>query len=242
MITLKNIPIKLTPESVLESLIRGSSSSGFSDEMEKAVAMARNLWQPAAIIEWVEVHAIEGEIVRVSLQDKARKVDLHIGPRADLLANAKIALVSVSTIGPKLDEQVNVLNQSGELLLGYFLDSVGVVALEEVSRAVCNVAEKEAADRAWGVSPFLGPGSLDGWPLTGQIDLCSFLSLRTIGVYLNDSGFIVPLKSASGLIGIGPDCQSKKVGSVCQYCLRADSCWRRRESPPVLPQLPNASQ
>ena len=191
--------------------------------------MASHLWQPAAIIQWVEVDAIEGEMVRLASPDKARTVDLHIGPRADLLANAKKALVSVATIGPELDEQVKALNRSRELLLAYFMDSVGVVALAEVGRAVRHVAEKEAAARAWGVSPSLGPGSLEGWPLSGQADLCSFVSLRTIGLHLNDSGVILPYKSASGLIGIGPDYKTQKVGSVCQYCLHADSCWRRRQ-------------
>ena len=105
MRTLKDIPIQLTPERVLEILSSRSNAPRFAAEMEKAVAMASHLCQPAAILQWVEVDAIEGEMVRLSSPDKARTVDLHIGPWADLLANAEKALVSVATIGPELDEQ-----------------------------------------------------------------------------------------------------------------------------------------
>ncbi len=81
----------------------------------------------------------------------------------------------------------------------------------------------------WGVSPSLSPGSLVGWPLRGQRELCALLPLADIGVRLNEYCVLEPHKSVSMVIGLGPEYESHEVGSVCDYCALKDSCWRRRK-------------
>ncbi|MBW1802415.1 MAG: hypothetical protein JRJ85_17005, partial [Deltaproteobacteria bacterium] len=120
-------------------------------------------------------------------------------------------------------------NEAGEALLGYFLDSVGVIALGKTRDALSRTAEKEADRRGWKVGAALGPGSLKGWPITGQTDLVSMVPLSEIGVRLSDIGVLIPFKSASVLIGIGPGYEKQKVGSVCHLCHNRDTCWRRRK-------------
>jgi hypothetical protein len=93
------------------------------------------------------------------------------------------------------------------------------------------VAEEAAASLGWGVSEALSPGSLVGWQLRGQRELCSLLPLETIGVRLNDYCVLEPHKSFSVMIGLGPGYTSAKVGSVCKYCALNATCWRRREDP-----------
>jgi hypothetical protein len=78
------------------------------------------------------------------------------------------------------------------------------------------------------VSAALSPGSLVGWPLAGQRELCALLPLTDIGVRLNAHCVLEPHKSASVVIGLGPGYASHEVGSVCRYCSLADTCWRRR--------------
>jgi len=82
----------------------------------------------------------------------------------------------------------------------------------------------------WGVSPSLSPGSLVGWPLRGQRELCALLPLADIGVRLNQYCVLEPHKSVSMVVGLGPGYESHEVGSVCHYCALRDTCWRRRES------------
>lgn len=181
-----------------------------------------------AVYEWLPAVGLEGE--SLLLDDGKGRVPIAIGPHADLLAPAEVAMVSAVTIGAPLDAEIEALNQNGRLLEGYLLDSVGVVALSEVGKAVRRLAEKEAGTRGWGVSELLGPGSLVGWPLTGQADLCALIDLAEIQLTLNDSGVLIPFKSASSLIGMGPAYTARKVGSVCRFCMHADTCWRKREN------------
>ena len=146
-----------------------------------------------------------------------------------LLANAQRVVVSVITIGPELEQRVEELQSTGEVLQAYLLDSAGVVALGAVGEAVRCLVEETAAELGWGVSPYLSPGSLVGWRLQGQRMLCALLPVDAIGVRLNKHHVLEPHKSASGLVGIGPGYETATVGSVCKYCALKNTCWRRRK-------------
>jgi hypothetical protein len=235
---LTDISVEIDPETVLLILNRGRRIPQLSAEMQRAVETARTLIQPAAALTWVRVDRVEGEAVTLSTEDgrHPRTAALTLGPRADLMAAARFALISVGTIGDDLDRAVADLNAKGDLLGAYLLDSAGVVALAEVGRAVREKAEAEAARLAWGVSPSLGPGTLAGWPLAGQRDLWAYLDngsgpgAAAIGVALSESGVLKPHKSATGLIGLGGGYRSRRVGSVCGFCQLRHTCWRRRRN------------
>jgi hypothetical protein len=175
---------------------------------------------------------VQGETVHIITPDKpGGEVALKVGPKADLLNGAKRILASVATIGPALEEAVNHLQADGQVLQSYLLDTAGVVALGAAGEAIRCLVEETAAEMEWGVSPSLSPGSLVGWTLRGQRDLCALLPTEAVGVRLNAHCVLVPHKSSSGIIGLGPDYASGKVGSVCKYCALQKTCWRRREDP-----------
>lgn len=226
---LTDISIKVTPQEVIHSLSHGKRDpSWMLDEAEVAVETARDLLLPVIVFDWAKVLGVNDETVTVVSERTGQTSDLQLGPHAHLISKAEIALVSVNSIGAKLDKKVNELNQSGENLAAYLLDSVGVVGLSKVGNAASALAEQEAARRDWGVGARLSPGSLQGWPTEGQHDLCDLLPLEHGGLKLNQNGLIIPFKSASGLIGLGPEYQSSKVGSVCKLCEHRDTCWRRQ--------------
>jgi len=190
--------------------------------LEKAITLGKSLWQPQAVYAWWPVQKIDGETLHLTAD-----LSLKIGPHIDLLAPAKEVMVGVRTIGPALEERVNELMQT-DPLLGYMLDSVGVVALGQVGEALHRLAEKRAAERGWHVSPSLAPGSLVGWPMEGQRELFRLIDPSPIGVHLNEQCVMWPYKSGSQLIGLGPG-YGKPMGSVCQFCSLRDHCWRRRD-------------
>jgi hypothetical protein len=168
--------------------------------------------------------------VAVSHPERAGEaVTLRVGSKAGLLEHAERILVTVATIGPELEQRVSDLHNERQTLKAYMLDSAGVLALGAVGEAIRCLAEETAKDRGWGVSPSLSPGSLVGWSLRGQRELCSLLPLDSIGVELNAHCVLEPHKSSSGIIGLGSGYESAKVGSTCKYCALQKTCWRRRE-------------
>ncbi|MBW1712396.1 MAG: hypothetical protein JRJ59_04545 [Deltaproteobacteria bacterium] len=229
MPVLEKITLDLSPGEVLTAIGRGQPLDKFEADVEWALEEAGQVWQPAALIDYFPKSGVEAEQVRVFSAKTNQEVSLKLGPKADLLAPAEEVQVSISTIGPGLDQRIRELQAQGHSLRSYLLDSVGVVALGQVGQAVRQRAEARAADRGWGVSPSLSPGSLMGWPLEGQKVLTSLLDLDQVGVSLSPSCVLIPLKSASAAIGLGPTYQDRRVGSVCRWCVHAPTCWRRRD-------------
>ena len=231
---LYDIPISLTPEYVLEEQCRQQrrpARAWMVEVTKEALDMSRALVVPAVVFDEFPVRDVAGEQVLLGTNgpDEKETGRLTVGPKADLLAPANQVLVSVYTIGPALEHQVQKLHAEGEALLAYMLDTVGVLALGAVGETLRKQVEKQASELGWGVSPALSPGSLVGWPVTGQRGLCALLPIEKIGVKLNSYCVLEPHKSGSTVIGLGPDYPSSHVDSVCRYCSLADSCWRRRE-------------
>jgi hypothetical protein len=229
---LRDITITLTAEEVIASPGGKPIRDSVLQHAEEAITLGQALWQPAAVYDWLDVREVRGECAILSSPvQPAKEAVLHVGPKANLLANAERALVSVATIGPALEQQVRELQTAGEGLKAYMLDSAGVVALGSIGEAIRCLVEEVAADQGWGVSPALSPGSLVGWPLRGQRELCALLPLDSIGVELNGHCVLEPFKSTSAVVGLGPGYNTTTVGSTCKYCALAKTCWRRREDP-----------
>jgi len=228
MSVLRDIPVSLSPECVVQEQQRRHSRPArpwMFQVAQEAIALSLELARPVVVYDEFGVQGLCDERLLLETNHTA---ELAIGARVHLLSPAHKVLVGVSTIGPALEERVRQLNAAGETLLAYMLDTVGVLALGAAGEAFRCLAEERAAASGWGVSPALSPGSLVGWSLAGQRELCALLPLDEIGVRLNAHYVLEPHKSTSVLIGLGPGYESTHVGSVCRFCSLADTCWRRR--------------
>lgn len=227
----RDIPITLTPDALLESQARKGRPTLQKPlarrSAEQAVAMALALARPAAVWDEFAVANVSDGILTLESPSGVRR--LVMGQGAALLQDAGRAFVAVWTIGPELETRVSQLERQGDTLLAFMLETAGVLVLGAVGEAVRTIAEQRAAAEGWGVSPALSPGSLVGWPVDGQRDLCALLPLTDIGVELSPYCVLRPHKSCSGLIGMGPGFSSAHVGALCRACALADTCWRRRE-------------
>ncbi|MGC8838700.1 MAG: hypothetical protein ACP5UM_09825 [Anaerolineae bacterium] len=219
----RGIPLKISLDELLRVSRDAGSQPAIRAAAEWAIARALELAEPAGVYRWVPVERLEEGVLTLEGGHT-----LHIGEKADLLQPAREVLAFAETIGPRLEEEVRTCFREGRALEGYFLDCAGVLALSCAGDYFRRMAEEEAARRGWGVSLFTAPGSLVGWPLHGQRELCALLDLEAIGVALSPSCVLQPGKSASGLIGIGPGFGARKVASPCRFCQIADTCWRRR--------------
>ena len=222
---LRDVAISLTVEELLVAQKQSELQPALVAAAEEAIALGQTIFAPAAVYDEFEVRSVAGERVELAVDSAG----LTVGPKADLLAPAKRLLAAVYTIGPALETRVGELYRAGEPLLSYMLDCAGVMVLGMIGQRLRRLAEERATEHGWGVSPSLSPGSLVGWPLQGQRELCALLPLADIGVQLNQYCVLKPHKSVSMVIGLGPDYETHQVGSVCHYCALRDTCWRRRE-------------
>jgi hypothetical protein len=226
MSILRDVTIAFTAEELLEAQGRNESRPALIAVAGEAIALGQTLFAPAAVYDKFGVRGVVGERVELAMDGAG----LTIGHKADLLAPAKLLLAAVYTIGPALETRVSELQRSGELMLAYLLDCAGVMALGKIGERLRRLAEDWGTERGWGVGASLSPGSLVGWPVQGQRELCALLPLADIGMRLNPYCVLEPHKSVSMVIGLGPGYETHKVGSVCRYCALRKSCWRRRGS------------
>jgi len=225
---LRDIPIRVDLDELVQAHLpaRLSARPPAPQVVEAArVALERSpsLISPALIYDFFPVEAVTDGVVYLP-----SGMSLTIGRNAVLLEPAEELLVGVLTIGPALDAAVSICFRSGEELIGLMLDSAGVIALGRVGEKGFEIAQQRAEALGGGVSASFAPGSVPGWSITRQWELCALLPIEEIGVELSESGLLVPLKSVSFAVGIGAGYQEHEVGSLCHLCALQDTCWRRR--------------
>jgi hypothetical protein len=183
-----------------------------------ALARARGLVEPAVAYDWFPVSLLEGRRAQVGEEV------FRLGRHADLLREAESALLALVTVGSRLEAESRRLQAAGKALDAYMLDAAGVFAVGMLIHKAHHIAEQEAADRGWGVGAELAPGQLSGRDLSEQHIIGRMLGIHAIGVEVTASGVLVPQKSASLLVGIGPGYEASEVCSPCQYCDVQETC------------------
>lgn len=223
MTVLSDIKIKLDTEELIVYLHEGKSSRKLVTKAEEVLNESKNLLQPVAVYEQIKILEVTNNAVLCS-GINAPKVWLSMGPCSELMKKAAAAITSVVTIGFELDKRVKKLNLQGDYLSAYLMDVIGVIALDQAVSQIQRTAATEAEKNMWRTGYFLSPGSIDGWPLSEQKKFCSLVPIDQINVQLNKSNVLVPLKSVSGIIGIGPEYSSGKTESICRFCTQSSSC------------------
>jgi len=177
-----------------------------------------SLLEPAAAYEYYTVSSMNGS--QISLEsDKA----IH-GPLIPaIFPEAKELAVLLCTIGPRLEKQVTDYSKSGEAMRGMILDGIGSTAVDMMALEVLRRLASEVSSRVYEISSPVNPG-MPGFPLTEQWNLLGLVNADEIGVSLTASGVLVPRKSASMVIGIGPKMTRWTQAEVCARCSLRETC------------------
>jgi hypothetical protein len=139
------------------------------------------------------------------------------------LMEAKEVAMAVGTIGPRLEERVTDYFQQGEPLRGVLLDGIGSAAVDSLTQEICRIIMVEASSRGYQAGSPISPG-MPGLPLTEQSLLLEMATVQEIGVSLTPAGVMVPRKSASMVIGMGPQMKTWTPAEVCTRCRLSKTC------------------
>lgn len=145
---------------------------------------------------------------------------------ASYFRNASSVNIFLVTIGNALEDRASFLMNQKEELHGYLLDSIGSLAVESLAEGQENVLRKGYASRDLSVSMRFSPGYCD-WPIEDQFKLDRIIDFSKAGVALTNSCMMVPRKSISSMVGVGPKGVFTKTGSQCTICSKKDCDYRR---------------
>lgn len=129
-------------------------------------------------------------------------------PVSRVFPKAEFIYLFAVTIGAGISDRVNTLFEEHDFALGYTLDTTASVGAENAAayivRNIFDLPVKEKpADRTARVLDY-NPGYC-GWHMSGQRKLLDYLQADRIGIKLNESFLMQPLKSLSGaLVGGRP--------------------------------------
>lgn len=132
--------------------------------------------------------------------------------------------VFLATIGNRLEKRVVRLAEDGLILESAVLDAIGSVAAEMVAEFVQGRVEEVAHAQGLRVSRRFSPGYCD-WAIRQQKMLFRAMDGNSVGVRLTKECLMVPRKSISGVIGIGPG--EMKNYNPCKTCNKRDCIGRR---------------
>ncbi len=126
----------------------------------------------------------------------------------------KIALF-LCTAGPGIGEWSKKLFSQDETLKGYIIDVVGSEIVEAAMDKIQNSLEAEMKVQELSLTNRYSPGYC-GWNVSEQQKLFTFFPENFCGIKLSDTSLMYPIKSISGIIGIGKEV--KKNNYPCKLC------------------------
>ncbi|MEA3342359.1 MAG: hypothetical protein U9R15_20530 [Chloroflexota bacterium] len=179
---------------------------------------ARSLLVPAALYTVLSVREFEHQ--RVILDGGA----VFEGPLvARALAGATEIALAVCTVGPALDERVSALF-ADDPVRAMALDGAGIGAVGGIARLTGERIREEAEARSLRIGMRAEPGQ-EGWSIWQQRVLFGLLPTQEISVQLTDSCLMLPRKSISFAVGLGPQMRPDAV--TCDFCSKRERCqWR----------------
>ncbi|MCG3178939.1 MAG: hypothetical protein BIFFINMI_01269 [Phycisphaerae bacterium] len=224
---LNDIPIRISREDVYRSLGYGRSGgrpdAGTAGLIESLIARGTELARPRAIYRIWPVASVDAG--HVELEGGARfrgAIGQYIGP-------ASHVALFVATVGPEIEAESQRQMRDGNLLEGAVLDAVGSDGAERAAEAVSATvaADATAIGPQFATTPRYSPGYC-GMHLTQQRTLFGAIDAAAVGVSVSEVCLMSPIKSVSGLIGIGERLAVDDIGTPCQRCGKTD-CMMRRE-------------
>ncbi len=133
------------------------------------------------------------------------------------------AALFLCTIGSGLENWSKSLLRSGEILLSYIVDVAASVTAESVTNILHDTIKLHMNEKGFKVTNRYSPGYCK-WPVSEQHLLFSFFPDGFCGVELTESALMIPIKSVSGIIGIGTDVKWKDY--ICDSCGVKDCTYR----------------
>ena len=134
--------------------------------------------------------------------------------------------LAVCTIGDALEERIEALFAEREFPLALMLDSLGSAATEALAEGIHRQLCVDRLTHGLKVTSRESPG-YPRWLIEEQQKVFSLLPAETIGVELNPYCVMIPRKTISFAVGVGPEANMGSGFSPCQSCDMRGCAYRR---------------
>jgi len=176
----------------------------------------RNITRPECTFK-IFPGCIDGESVRLSEGTR-----LQVGPiLSSLMQGSESFALFTATAGSSFQRYQDELKKENDFLKIYTVDIIGSCIAEETGDYMEKLLEKEIGGLLH--TSRYSPGYCD-WHLSGQRELFRLLGGNPCEITLSNVFLMQPVKSISGIIGIGRNVKEKMYG--CYFC-ELETCYKR---------------
>jgi len=201
---------------------RRATPSYLHDTINASIAEARDLIEPRFV--WLIRPASINRKTHTLQLAESHSPPLNVGAiiRSQLDA-IEAAAIFVCSIGQALERVARERLTGDDPLSGYVLDAVGSVAVDALGDVLETDLVKFIRPHGWRITNRFSPGYCT-WPTADQRIIFAALPDAPAGVTLSESALMSPIKSISGVIGLGANVEHRPY--PCDTCRKADCIHR----------------
>ena len=141
------------------------------------------------------------------------------------LRGAEAYALFLCTAGTEYEVYQQRLKDEGDMVRVFIADALGSVIAERCADQMENALQESIDKLGWHHTNRFSPGYC-GWHVSEQQLLFPLFDGHTCGVTLTDSSLMVPIKSVSGIIGVGPNV--RHLDYTCGLC-DFKQCYKRKK-------------
>lgn len=142
------------------------------------------------------------------------------------LRGAEAYAFFVATSGSEFERMQRELERDGDMVKVFIADAIGSVIAEKTADIMERWLQVFINNRGWKHTNRFSPGYC-GWHVSEQQRLFGLFDTdEPCGVRLTGSSLMIPIKSVSGVVGLGPEV--RKMEYTCGLCNYA-KCYKRRK-------------
>jgi hypothetical protein len=195
----------------------------FNELVKKLTIECKNLSAPKAIYRIYDDFKIDKKVGLITINNIKFDVKSII---ASQLLKSDLLVVFVVTAGERIENYSKNLLTENNYPEGYIVNSIGSAIAESTADFLDDRIETLAKSQNLGISNRFSPGYCN-WDVSEQHLLFKLLPDNPCNISINDSALMTPIKSVSGIIGIGENL--KRKGYKCNFCSQKD-CFMRNNN------------
>ncbi len=193
----------------------------FASYLQEALHFSESLQDIRAVFRIVDQVKIDDQHGKVI----AGEIDLQVGRTVcnELNGSERLAFF-ICTAGKTISDKCTQLLQGENPVLGYVYDVMGSAIAEASGDRIQQILKQDAEKETYRITNRYSPGYCN-WNVADQHKLFSLFQNITCGVTLTPSALMQPVKSISGVIGIGHEVTYREY--PCTLCSSKQCVYRR---------------
>lgn len=151
-------------------------------------------------------------------------IEIDTGNRiCNYMKDADQIALFICTAGEEFTRLTRLYNSDGDYLKGFIVDTYGSLVVEKAIEYIQHQLEESVQKSELRITNRYSPGYCN-WALTSQQQLFGLLPENECRISLTESSLMLPIKSVSGIIGIGKNVIKNKY--ACEICNNQSCVYR----------------